>query len=94
MSHRFRATWCTSQDLNLIATHAVDGDEISDLINAAKRRPGPLHGHGSGAVLGKHAFDLLVGSELAGVGFLHAFVDVTNLPGLPLHVAGQGVDGQ
>ena len=83
-----------SQDFDIIATRAVDGDEAGDFINGAKRRLGPLDGHGSSAVFGEHRFDLAVSGEFTCVGFLYAFVNVTNLPGFTLDVVGQRFDGQ
>ncbi len=69
-------------------------DVTYDFINRPERRLGPFDQDGSSAVFSEHRFDLLVGCEFAGIGFLNAFVNVTNLPGFTLHIVGQRIDGQ
>ena len=72
----------------------VLGNEASNFIDAAQRRLRPLQRRRSGAVFGEHSLDLIVGGEFAGIGFLDALVDVTDLPGLALHIVGQRINGE
>lgn len=72
----------------------VLGNESGNLISGAKRSLGPFQRHVSGAVFRKHGLDLIVGGELASIGFLDTRMDVTNLPGLALYIVGQRIDGE
>ena len=76
------------------AARVVFGNEGGDLVDSAKRRFGPFQRHRSGAVFGEDGLDLIVGREFASIGFLDAVMNITDLPGLSLHVAGQRIDGQ
>ena len=83
-----------SQNLNNIATHAVNGDETSDSIYRRKRCFGPLAQHESSAVFGEYRFNLLIACEFICISFLDAFVNVTDLPGFILHILAQRIDSQ
>jgi hypothetical protein len=75
-------------NFNIVAPHAVNGDVACDFINRRERCPRPLAQHESSAVFTEHRFDLLVSCEFVCIGFLDAFVNVTNLPGFILHTVG------
>jgi len=56
--------------------------------------PEPLQIQRSNTGFGKHGFDLMFSGEFTGIGLCNAFVDVTNLPRLALHIVGQRINAQ
>ncbi len=60
----------------------------------AKLGLGPLDQHRSSAVSGENRFDLHIGGQLAGIGFLNALINVAILSALILNLVGQQFDGQ
>jgi hypothetical protein len=76
-----------SQNFDIVATHAVNGDESSDFINRREGRLGPLDQHGSSAVFAKHRFDLLTNLQVnALIGAIHL--------GQPSGTAGTVIQGE